>query len=123
MRKKIQTYSPLNLAAELDLNQMERIILYYTVTKTTIGEETIDIDRMLSNFFNSQMERVVVRRMIAQRDGKLLAANVLEFINDDFKTDKQFKLSCKCQLNVMFGEDACFLSKDEDYSVRFMQTN
>jgi hypothetical protein len=106
---------PFKIAAELDLNQMERIILYYTVTKTTIGEETIDIDRMLSNFFNSQMERVVVRRMIAQRDGKLLAANVLEFINDDFKTDKQFKLS-ENAIKIMFGEDACFVSKKENYS-------
>ncbi|MBK6836105.1 MAG: AAA family ATPase [Bacteroidetes bacterium] len=107
--------NPFKLAAELQLNQMERLILYYAVTKTTIGEEIIDVDRMMSNFFNSQMERAVVRRLISKRQGKLFESNLLEFINEDFKTDKQLKLSADA-VKLIFGEDACFLSEDEDYS-------
>jgi SpoVK/Ycf46/Vps4 family AAA+-type ATPase len=53
--------------------------------------------------------------MISERAGKLFASNLIEFINDDFKTDKQFKLS-ENAVKIMFGEDACFLSKEENYS-------
>lgn len=107
--------NPFKIANELDLNQIERLILYYLVTKTSIGEEIADVDRMISNFFDTHRERIMVKRMLSKRESKLFENKLIEFKNEDFKTDKQLKLTAD-GIKKIFGEDACFLSQEEDYS-------
>jgi hypothetical protein len=46
---------PFKLAKDLELDNNEKIMFYYLVTKTFIGEEIVEVDRMLSNFFTSHV--------------------------------------------------------------------
>ena len=107
--------NPFKIAKDLNLSQTEKLLLYFAVTKTSIGEEVIDVDRMLSHLFKERTEKLIIKKTLSKRASILFIEKYLEFVNEDFKTDKQLKLT-KDAIEKIFGEDACFLSKEEDFS-------
>ena len=107
--------NPFKTAKDLELNSQERLMLYYVVTKTMIGDELIDVDRMLSNFFKQHPERIIVKQLLAKQDSNLFKEKYIEFVKEDFKTDKQIKLTDD-GVKRIFGEDACFLSQMDGFS-------
>lgn len=107
--------NPFKLALELKLEYNEKIMYYYLVTKTSIGEEIVEVDRMLSNFFNSHIDRLRIKKQFSKREGLLFKNKVIDFINEDFKTDKQIKLTDDA-IKKIFGEDAYFLNMEDDFS-------
>lgn len=107
--------NPFKIAKDLNLSHTEKLLLYFAVTKTSIGEEVIDVDRMLSHLFKERAEKLIIKKTLSKRASILFTEKYLEFVNEDFKTDKQLKLT-KDAIEKIFGEDACFLSKEEDFS-------
>lgn len=107
--------NPFKLALELKLEYNEKIMYYYLVTKTSIGEEIVEVDRLLSNFFNSHIDRLRIKKQLSKREGLLFKNKIIDFINEDFKTDKQIKLTDDA-IKKIFGEDAYFLNKEDDFS-------
>jgi AAA+ superfamily predicted ATPase len=108
-------FNPIKLANELDLNLRERKILYYLVSKTINGEEVIEAERILANFFGIKAERIIIKKMFSKREGMLFEKNIIEFVETDFRTDSNLKLSDEA-VKLIFGEDASFLLKEEDFS-------
>ena len=53
--------------------------------------------------------------MLAKRENILFENNLIEFTIEDFKTDKYLKLTAE-GVKLVFGEDACFLSKEDVFS-------
>ncbi len=53
--------------------------------------------------------------MLTSRQSILFENKLIEFINEDFRTDKQLKLTAD-GIKIVFGEDACFLSKEDEFS-------
>ncbi len=107
--------NPFKIAKDLNLNHTEKLLLYFAVTKISIGEDVIDVDRMLSHLFKERTEKLIIKKTLSKRASILFTEKYLEFVNEDFKTDKQLKLT-KDAIEKIFGEDACFLSKEEDFS-------
>ena len=107
--------NPFKITNELNLDRSSKIILYCLVGKMSAGEEQLDVDRMLSNFFSSHSERAKLKRMLSQRENILFENNLIEFTIEDFKTDKYLKLTAE-GVKLVFGEDACFLSKEDVFS-------
>ena len=107
--------NPFKVANELNLNQTERLMFYYMITKTTIGEDVIDVDRMVANFFKSHHEKIIIKKMLSNKESKLFSQNIIEFAKEDFKTDKQIKLTDDA-IKRIFGEDACFFSREDGFS-------
>ncbi len=107
--------NPFKIAKDLNLSHTEKLLLYFAITKTSIGEEIIDVDRMLSHLFKERTEKLIIKKTLSKRASILFTEKYLEFVSEDFKTDKQLKLT-KDAIEKIFGEDACFLSKEEDFS-------
>ena len=107
--------NPFKIAKDLNLSHTEKLLLYFAVTKISIGEDVIDVDRMLSHLFKERTEKLIIKKTLSKRASILFTEKYLEFVNEDFKTDKQLKLT-KDAIEKIFGEDACFLSKEEDFS-------
>lgn len=106
---------PFKLAKNLELEYDEKMILYYLVTKTFLGDEIVEVDRMVSNLFNLQIDRMKIKKQLSKRESILFKNKIIDFVNEDFKTDKQIKLTTD-GTKIIFGEDACFLKKDDDFS-------
>lgn len=109
------TINPFKLVRELELEYNEKIMFYYLITKTSIGEGVIEVERILSNFFNSRIERMRIKKQLSNREGILFKNKIIDFVNEDFKTDKQIKLT-EDGIKKIFGEETCFLSKEDDFS-------
>lgn len=54
--------NPFKVAFELNLDHYQRMMLYYMVTKTSIGEAIIDVDRMVSHFFKHHHEKILIKK-------------------------------------------------------------
>ena len=107
--------NPFKIASDLKLSKNEKLLFYFAVTKTSIGEDVIDIDRMLTHLFRNRSEKIIVKKTLSKKSSILFTEKYLEFVDEDFKTDKQIKLTTKA-IEKIFGDDACFLSKEEDFS-------
>lgn len=49
--------NPFKIAKDLNLGYTEKLLLYFAVTKTSIGEEVIDVDKMLSHIYKDRSEK------------------------------------------------------------------
>ena len=107
--------NPFKVSKDLDLNENERLVLYYLVTKTSIGEDIIEIDTLLSHFFKSHHDRILMQKLLTKQESNLFKQNYIEFVKEDFRTDKQLKLT-EDGIKRIFGEDACFLTKEDGFS-------
>ena len=107
--------NPFKIAKDLNLGHSEKLLLYFAVTKTSIGEEVIDVDKMLSHLYRERSAKISIKKDLSTRSSILFTEKYIEFVNEDFKTDKQLKLT-KDAISKIFGEDACFLSKEDDFS-------
>ena len=107
--------NPFKIAKELNLDETEKRLLYYMVTKMTIGDDIIDVDRMLSHLFKNRYDKLVIKKMLSQKNSLLFTDNYIEFVNEDFKTDKFLKIT-QNGIDKLFGEDACFLVNVGDFS-------
>ncbi|MFN6037295.1 MAG: AAA family ATPase, partial [Bacteroidota bacterium] len=54
-------------------------------------------------------------RILSKEDSCLFRFKYIEFVKEDFKTDKLLKLTDD-GIKKIFGEDACFLAKEDDFS-------
>jgi ATP-dependent 26S proteasome regulatory subunit len=109
--QEFAAYNPIKLAHELVLNKNEKMFFYYAVTKTLAGATHIDIDKMISNLIEGHYERSASKKAFVAGDGILFKEKIFEFVNADFKVDKDFKMTSEGVKRV-FGEDACLLSKE-----------
>jgi len=106
---------PFKLCEELNLNLNERLIFYYVITKTYSNDPITDIDRLISNTFKGTIEKIEVKALFAKKESELFKQNLVEFLNEEFKTDKKIKLTEEGKVKV-FGPDAIFLHKEEQIS-------
>ena len=107
--------NPFKVAFELNLDHYQRMMLYYMVTKTSIGEAIIDVDRMVSHFFKHHHEKILIKKILTNRESPLFKEKLIDFVKEEFKTDKQIKLT-DVGIKRIFGEDTFFLSKEDDFS-------
>jgi AAA+ superfamily predicted ATPase len=103
---------PFKLTNDLNLNQTEKLILFYVITKTYSNDPVSDIDRLISNIFKNTIDKIKARNIFTKKNGVLFDKKLIEFVNEEFISDKKIKLSDKAIIMV-FGEDAIFLDKEE----------
>jgi hypothetical protein len=115
LEEEFHDINPIKTANELELKENERLILYYLVTKTSIGEEIIDVDILLSNIFKTHMEKLLVQNLLKNRKSLLFKNKYVEFIKEDFQTDKKLKLT-EDGIKKIFGENSFFLAKNDDFT-------
>ncbi|MFN5460918.1 MAG: ATP-binding protein, partial [Bacteroidota bacterium] len=107
--------SPFNLALSLDLGENEKTLFYYLVSKTYIDEPIIEIERMLYNIFKDPYNKIQIKMTLQNKKGSLFDKNIIEFVNEDFQTDKKIKLGEET-VKKIFGENSCFMKQDQKFS-------
>ena len=109
------TIQPFQLAKDLNLGTTEKLLLYYLVSKTALGVEVIQTERMVAVLFTSPAEKRKINSLLLLKTSVLFTENYIEFVNADFQTDTKLKIT-KQQLPKLFGEAPCFLSQDIDFT-------
>jgi AAA+ superfamily predicted ATPase len=115
LEEEYPAIEPFQMAAGLKLVEYEKQFFYFIVAKTSNGEEVVDVDRMLSHLFKRNAEKIAMKKLLASRMSILFGDKIIEFINEEFRTDKLLKMTPD-GIKKVFGEDACFLSQEKDFS-------
>jgi hypothetical protein len=110
------TVNPIKLAHELELNKNEKLFFYYAVAKTLAGAKQIDVDKMISVMVPGHYERSSSKKTFISGESILFKEKIFEFVDHDFKTDKDFKMTNEAVKRV-FGEDAYIVSREEHIAI------
>lgn len=115
------SFNPFKMALDMELNPHDRIIYYYMVTKTLIGEGQVEIESIMYNLFKNYTDRILAKKSLTECKSQLFTEKIIEYVNEEFKTDKTLKLT-EDAVKRIFGEDAFFKSKNESYSSGLCKT-
>ena len=106
---------PFSTAMELKLDQLEKMLFYYLVTKAYTDDPIADVERMLYNVFKDSYDKIQMKILIQNKRGVLFDKNIVEFVNEEFQTNNKIRLSAEA-VKMVFGENSCFLKMDSTFS-------